>query len=172
MVPVSEIYDRYAKMIYFTAYGVCHNGETAADVLQIVFMRVMEHERTVMRLSGPQLRSWLFRVAHNAVLDIVKRSRKETPAALEWEAYPADQAEQPEEAYLQKCDAAALVRALESLPDLYRSPIELCYFAELSGKEAAKLLGVKETTLRSRILRGKAMLQSILRTEEARNGSL
>lgn len=168
MRTVSDIYDRYAKMIYFTAFGLCHDGELASDGLQTVFLRVMQHERMVVELGERQLRAWLCKVTRNAMLDMIKKSARETPVEGVGDKLRDD--ELPEEQYIQKCESKALLQALGKLPALYRAPIELCYFAELSGKEAAKVLGVKESTLRSRILRGKGILQNILLGKEDTHG--
>ena len=76
MRTVSDVYDQYAKMIYFTAFGLCHDGELACDALQVVFVRVMQHERMVMGLGERQLRAWLCKVARNAMLDMIKKNAR------------------------------------------------------------------------------------------------
>lgn len=168
MRTISELYDKYAKMIYFTAYGVCHSGEIASDVLQIVFLRVVQHEHMVMALPEQRLRGWLCKVARNAAIDAIKKNARELPCEkVEPQGFAPGQ---PEETCIRKYENETLMKAVERLPHIYRAPIELCYFAELSGREAAKVLGIKESTLRSRLLRGKAMLQSMLDEEVDGNG--
>lgn len=169
MATISGIYDHYARMVYFSAYSVCRDRETAWDVLQIVFMRCVEQENTLRRLAEGQLRAWLFKVTRNAVLDMVKRRARELPS--ESPILDGIAREEPETLYLKKDEDRKLMEALQGLPDRYRTPIELCYFAGLSGREAAKLLGIKESTMRSQISRAKDMLQKILMEEVAQDGS-
>lgn len=169
MATIRTIYESYAKMVYFTAFGLCHDAELAADVLQTVFLRAMEHEGTVLRLKQKPLRAWLCKTARNALTDALRLRGRESPVEALPET-PLPRAVEPEAALEASLDLEALDAALCALPALYRSPIELCYFAELSGREAAKLLGIKESTLRSRILRGKQMLREQLGGREDADG--
>ena len=54
------------------------NQADAEDILQDVFLRV--HQRLDSLRSEENLRAWIFRVAHNAVIDHLRRRRPETPA--------------------------------------------------------------------------------------------
>lgn len=171
MATISEIYDSYARMIYFIAYGLLHDEGEALEVLQTVLLRAMEQEYRIAKWTDRQRKAWLYKLARNAAVDRLRRNGRERP----WEEAVQAQTQSAmgaEESYMQKYDAERLAAALERLANIYRTPIELCYFAGLSGREAAGILGVKESTLRSRIARGKDMLRDMLREKEDGDGPL
>ena len=65
-----------------------------------------------------------------------------------------------------------LVSLVRELPESYRRVLELKLVEELSNREIAKHLRIRESTVSSRVMRGRAMLQKRLREEEFHGASL
>lgn len=155
------IYRERFGEVYWTAYAILKDGEAARDAAQTVFLRALRHESTVLRLEEGQQRLWLYRAARNACIDELRRIRREPVWADALEDLP-DPGPLPEAA-LERREARNQVFGLvEGLPDTYRRPIVLYYFAEMPQKEIAQVLGVPESTLRSQLRRGKALLYKAL----------
>ena len=95
-------------------------------------------------------------VAKNAAIDLLRAQRHTVSFSDEWEP-PAPTDSSGEYAYL-----VSLVRAL---PEGYRRVLELKLVEEQSNQEIARRLGLNESTVATRIQRGKAMLRERLKKE-------
>ena len=129
--------------------------EDADDILHDLFFKM---RAKLPQLENPdRLQSWLFRIASNAIIDHY-RSKRPTEELPEWVAEPgADPGEQA------KTELAACLRPMiEELPPDYR---EAVYLAELQGRtqrEVAEVQGLSLSGAKSRVQRGRAMLQEML----------
>lgn len=72
-----SIYADYSRMVYWAAYNVTGNRDSAMDVSQEVFMRVLKHMNRLENMEDMQLKGWLYRVAVNAGVDMVRRNKRE-----------------------------------------------------------------------------------------------
>ena len=111
----------------------------------------------VSSLSWDKAGGYALPAAKNAALDMLRSQSHTVPLPEDWDA-PAPQDDEYQ--YL-----VSLVRAL---PEGYRRVLELKLVEELSNREIAKRLHIRESTVSSRVMRGKAMLQKRLREEEDR----
>jgi len=153
-----QLYQTHSQMVYWAAYGVCKNHDTAAETMQAVFVRVLENLDQFQDMSDAQCKAWLYRVAVNRSIDTLRKFRRETIADDAGMQETVDESLLPEAAALQK-EQQQLVRTLvEQLPDKYREPIMLYYFANMNYTDIAQLLGMSEGTLKSRMARGRAIL--------------
>jgi len=154
------LYRRRFHEVYWTAYAILKDEGRAQDAVQIVFMRALAHCSMLMSMEERQQRLWLYKTVRNACIDELRRIRRE-PAPAQLEEGP-DTAPLPEELLESREVQARVFGLVEELPELYRRPILLYYFAEMPQREIAQLLGVNENTLRSRLKRGKAILYNML----------
>lgn len=166
------IYRTHFDYVYYAALGILHSEEAATDAAQSVFLRAMEKEKTLSAMRQAQVRSYLFVAVRNECFDELRRLRRELarPEPIGPEA--PDFSALPEELLLQGEAKARLSALIGDLPAKYRAVIQLYYFAGMPQKEIAGLLGIKEATLRSQLLRAKAMLYDKFTQEERRNGSV
>ena len=154
------LYARHAAMVYWTAYGISSNRDTAAEVVQSVFLKALEHWALVGNLAPMQARAWLLRVARNGAIDRLRRDRREvTVGAIPEEAIPA------EHPLLVRERENSVWDAVRTLPPIYRDPVVLHYFAGLTQKEVAAALRLPGGTLRARLARARAMLADVLSEE-------
>lgn len=70
--PIEELYKHHSKEVWALSYARSANAETARDVTQETFFRLLVHWKEVMVHPNP--RAWLLRVAQNLTEDILKRS--------------------------------------------------------------------------------------------------
>jgi len=155
------IVERYApRMLAFCAMRLGSEDE-ARDLAQEVFLRAYSSLKGFKR--GESFSSWLFAIAANRVrtkFGIFASTQAKVDAAAIEEAVrePKD----PSDEAIRSIQADELRRAVASLaPDL-RSPVESYYFAGLSVAQTAKLLGLSEEAVKTRLFRARAKLRLIL----------
>jgi RNA polymerase sigma-70 factor (ECF subfamily) len=119
--------------------------ETAEDLMQRVFVKMIE-QLPAYRPSGAPFAAWLFRVARNAWID----QRRTSHATLSLDDLRAERATDPdlEDLTAATLDAAAIRRAVASLPAEQREVIACRFFADLTPRETAAVLGRSEGSVR------------------------
>lgn len=154
----------YSAMVYRHCLHMLKNPHDAEDAAQESMLRAF---RAFGRFSGSGVASWLFRIAHNTCLDILKSAprRRESATLDEWrEVYgdPADPAPQPDEVYERTAADEALWQTVLSLGAEQQTLLTLFYGEGLSYEAIARATGLKEGTVKSRLSRAKAALKKRL----------
>jgi len=90
-------------------------------------------------MNDAQLRAWLYRVATNAALDLLRRSKRILPTEDVAMDLAVDEAELPESVLMDKESRDTVRECVNKLPKLYREPVALYYFSNLSYLEIAAL---------------------------------
>ncbi|MEM7520600.1 MAG: sigma-70 family RNA polymerase sigma factor [Pseudomonadota bacterium] len=104
--------------------------------------------------------TWIFTIARNRRIDMLRRQKRPEPEDLPWGPEPA-----PAQADLlvQQQDNALLSKALDTLPAAQRDLIEKAYFGNLTQAEIAKLTGLPLGTIKSRIRLALERLRHIMK---------
>jgi len=158
-----ELVRSYQSAVVNLAWRITGNAEDAAEVAQETFIRVI---RSLSSYDpGRPFRTWLFKIASNLSLDVIRR-RKRRPLALEDLAdeegppiEPVDTGPGPDEGLrIDRSDARfdALVR---ELPEHYQVILFLRYKEELAYDEIAETLGVPLGTVKVRLHRAHEILR-------------
>jgi RNA polymerase sigma-70 factor (ECF subfamily) len=168
-----QLVDAYSARVFGLLYRLTGSHETAEDLLQETFLRVV---RTIpeYRHRG-KFEAWLFRIAANLARDHARRLKRRG-LMLEWEAHgaerfphrpkPTDGAQPDPRAELLRREAEQrLGEALGGLPELDREIILLRHFSELSFREIAELLDVPLGTALARAHRALKRLKTALGEE-------
>jgi RNA polymerase sigma-70 factor, ECF subfamily len=164
---VDALYDAYAADVTRWARRLAGPAADIEDIVHDVFIVALERVLT-FRGDG-NLRTWLFRITHHVARSRVRRrclrgrlfSRRqdEMAASLPVPATPHQELERREE-------HERLYRALDRLPDRYRTAIILFDIDGLCSQEVAELTGVNAGTVLVRLHRGRAKLFAYLSSEE------
>lgn len=150
---------RYQQPIYNAAYRVLGNAEDAADIAQAVFLKVAER----LEEYDPRFKffSWLYRIAINESLNLLRRNGREEPLDEEMDIPGADSAN-PEwqlgEAQVSRRVQGALMRMRAE----DRVMIALRHFSECSYREIAAILELDERTVKSRLYEARSRLRGLL----------
>jgi RNA polymerase sigma-70 factor, ECF subfamily len=126
------------------------------DLTQEIFLRMHEHAADVRDAS--RLAPWIFRIARSVVADTHRR-----PGASALDDVPEPAAAEDDEANLNEEVASWIRPMLTLLPPEYAQAIELTELEGLSQKELAERLGLSLSGARSRVQRGRKMLEGVLR---------
>ena len=166
----TALYDRYFPVVYGYCLSQLGDPETAEDAASATFLKALA-ALPGYREAG-RFRSWLFAIAHNAVLDAIALRRPEE--SLERASDILDPSASPEERALAALDQAWLDGALGRLPADDRRVLELRR-AGLSGREIAAVLGISHEAAKKRQLRAidqvRADFTAVSGTREARHGA-
>jgi RNA polymerase sigma-70 factor (ECF subfamily) len=156
----TDLVVRYQRPIYNAAYWILRRPEDASDVAQTVFLKVAE------RLDDydPNHRffSWIYRIAVNEALNVLRRNGHEEPLAED--ADFEDGRKNPEDRASDGERAVQVRRALMKLPANDRAVLVLRHFSELSYQEIADALDVDEKTVKSRLFEARQRMRALLPT--------
>lgn len=151
----------YADMVYRLACLNTNNKETAEDVFQTVFLKLVSHQESI--ISEEHLKAWLIRVTINQCKSVATTAWNRKRASYE----DAMLMEEPEE----QEDFSDVYEAVRELPDKYRDVIHLFYYEQLAVKDIAGILDTKEATVKTWLSRGRKLLGEKLK-EEYGNGRI
>lgn len=158
---LEELYEMHAKTVYWAAYSVSRDSESAKDAVQNVFLSALRHTETLKNLGAEQQHAWLYRAGVNSSIDMLRRNKRSIP--VEDAGYmEADPAYGPQTLLERSETSTEVQKAVAALPKKYREPIMLYYFAELDYKKIAALLQMNEGTLKSRMSRGRELIKKQL----------
>lgn len=159
---LAALVDQYATTLYRVAFSVLHNQSDAEDAVQEAFLRVLRHRETLGEIRD--LRVWLIRIVWNIVLDRKRRSktRPETDDIADLaRVLPANGLSAEDRAAAAQHHAHVLA-CVAKLPAREREVMMLSAFEELSSVEIAEVLGVTESSVRSRLFRARNLLAELL----------
>jgi RNA polymerase sigma-70 factor (ECF subfamily) len=169
-----ELVERYHRPLYHFAYRLLGRAEDAEDAAQDTFIQVYG-ALPGARVDIP-LRPWLYRIARNRCLDMLKRRRPVPFSTLTTEDDEPPMADVPatdplpdelaERADLQRVLGAAIA----ALAPAYREVVALRYASDLAFGEIAEVLGMPENSVKTRFQRAKAMLRVTLRDVASAEG--
>lgn len=145
----TALLDRHGESILRLAYSYLHNQSNAEDILQDTLIQYL---RTAPVLESPaHEKAWLLRVAGNLSKNLLR-------------AQGYRQADQLEETLVaqEREDLSYVWEAVKALPVPYREAIHLFYYEGYSTAQIAQILDQKESTVRSRLKRGREKLKPLL----------
>ena len=159
---LAALVSQYAGALYRVAYSVLRNPADAEDSVQEAFLRVLRHRDTLGEVRDQRV--WLIRIVWNIVLDRKRRAktRPETDDVAELaRVLPCDGLSAEELAAAAQHHAHVL-GCVEKLPAKERQVLQLSAFEELNTVEIAQVLGITESSVRSRLFRARNMMADLL----------
>ena len=154
----------HEKKIYALCRRMCRSEDDALEAAQDTFLALWRGIGSFREDAA--FSTWLYRLATNACLDILRREKKRTlDVSLDDEEArldPVDASPQPEEAAL-RAETRRMVReGLCALPDDYREVLLLRETEQLSYQEIAEVTGLELGTVKSRISRARLARRNYL----------
>ena len=162
-VDLAAIVDAYSALLFRIANSVLRSRTEAEDVVQDVFLRVLEHRLSLSTVRD--MRVWLIRIAWNLALD--RRRRKRPEQLDEMFAQSLASATMPADAALEETQRFRLVLGeIERLPKAERHVLLLSAIEELGTAEIAAVLRRSESAVRALISRARTRLKDRLEGEK------
>ena len=164
---------RYQKKIYFLAYRMVKNHDSADDIAQETFINAYFAIKSFK--MGYSFYTWLYRICMNLSINFLKRQKfmitesqfaqtgkrqlEEETSPLEREATRLD----PSDRLALKELENKIEKAMDSLPPKYKAVLVLRIYEDLSYEEIAKTLKISLGTVMSRLFRARVRMQEMLK---------
>ncbi len=140
-------------------YHLCGDTQLAEDAAQEAFIQAWVHLPSFQ--PGTSLRNWLYRIAVNAALDVIRRNAKTAEADFDELPLP-DPQPGPEAALIQKERAATVQKAILALTEASRAVLVLREYGGLSYQEISTALNIPLGTVMSRLNYARTQLKQLL----------
>jgi RNA polymerase sigma-70 factor, ECF subfamily len=154
-------YESYGRAVYSYARFHLASADAAEDVTADTFLKAFRAADRFDETKG-QVRTWIFRIAHNTLRDHQRRARVRAYVPLTAMHDLAADAPSPEERLLWEEEVARLLVAVADLSERDREIISLRYGSGLETLEVAEVLGLREPAVRTRLWRALARLRSAM----------
>jgi RNA polymerase sigma-70 factor (ECF subfamily) len=146
---IGWLYDRYFDRIYRYVLFKVGNPEEAEDVAEAVFLRMIEAIAT-FQWQGTSFAAWLYRIAHNQVVDLLRQRTRRPQVDLDPLASMLVAETGDPQAWAEAADMRAQLReALGRLTELQAQVIALKFGGGLSNAEVGRLLGRTEGAVKA-----------------------
>ncbi len=152
----TRLYQAHEKRLYGVALQILRDPTQAEDAAQQAWLQVLRSWARVRGLSWEEAQKYLAVAAKNAALDLLRKEQWTSSFPEEWDP-PAPESGEGEYRYL-----VALIR---SLPSPYRRVLELKFVEEQTNQEIARRLGLKESTVSTKVQRGRKLLMEAMKRE-------
>lgn len=161
----AALYNAHVEKIYKYIYYKVGNAPDAEDLCEQVFLKAWE---AIGRYTwcGYPFSSWLYKLAHNLVVDYYRTRRESLP--LNDVVLTPGETVDPEIAFGQHLDAAELREAIAQLTDEQRQVVLLKFIEGYENSEIAQMMSKKESAIRALQYRALRGLQNILEAQEAK----
>lgn len=159
MPALEELYQRHAAWLLARLMRRCNDSEVVLDVVQDTFVALW---KDAGRFRGDgEVAAWLWGIAFRRMVSRL-RSRKDVVLLPEWETGVHGRTPAAEDEVLLGVEYGDLADGLRRLSPEFRSVVQACVLDGLTTKEAGRLLGVRENTVKTRLHRAKAQLRGSL----------
>ena len=145
---VAALYEAYSKDVYRLALSWLHSTHDAEDILQSVFLKLLDKDITLFPGSE---KAWLLTCTANACKNHLRSFWQRNTQPLD------------DKMVLPTKEDRSLWEAVGKLKPIYRAVIHLYYYEGYQQEEIAKILGITRTAVQTRMQRAKEHLKKELK---------
>ncbi|WP_152392958.1 RNA polymerase sigma factor [Paenibacillus guangzhouensis] len=135
------------------AYLIVHDYHLAQDAVQEALWEAYQSLHRYDQRKGTSFRAWFIKIVTHRALNMVRRKKK-TEEYMD----SIDPGQTPLESILQKEQEQQIWRVIQMMTPKHRSAVILYYYEEFSIAEIAKILGVFEGTVKSRLHKARKLI--------------
>lgn len=143
--------NEYRLSLYRIAKGILKDDYRVEDAISNTIIKAFENIKKLKKAE--YFKTWLIRILINECNSILKKEKRIL--------YLEDSAK--EEAYIDLYENIDLINAIETLDDDLKLVTILYYFEDIDQKEIAKIISLKESTVRTKLFRARKKLYEILK---------
>lgn len=159
---LGELYDRYAPRIYAYIYRRVGDAHLAEDLTGDVFVRVIQAVQAE-RLWHTSFQAWLYRIAHNLVVDYYRRRPPVTELELDEQLVTAE--DDPASAVAERLSQRSLRAAVSRLTSDQQQVLALRFGEGMKAREAADVMNKSTGAIEALQHRALATLRRVLERE-------
>ncbi|MBP5604697.1 MAG: RNA polymerase sigma factor [Ruminiclostridium sp.] len=153
----------YYRSVYRTALCRCRDPQDADDVAQDVFLKLYTCGDRFS--DDDHVRAWLIRCAINHSIDVLRSKKRRNTVSLDAAANAAHYDDKD-------TDGSGVFEMFLKLSEKNRTVMYMHYCEGYSVKEIAKITGTKESTVLSRLMRGRKQLGKLLNNERSADNGI
>lgn len=146
------LYDKYSGSVYRLAFSYLKNSADAEDIVQEVFMKLFSTD--IIFPDERSEKAWIMTVTANKCRDMLR--------SLTYKYFHHSVALEDADLIYETPEESAVYHAVMELPPKYRIVIHLYYYEGYSTAETAKIIGISETAVQTRLYRGRNLLKKSL----------
>ncbi|WP_051314634.1 sigma-70 family RNA polymerase sigma factor [Alteribacter aurantiacus] len=166
---LSEFIDDYYKDLINLAYTYVKDWGIAEDVVQESLIKAVRHMDSFHHQSS--IKTWVYRITMNQAKDYLRKSYvKRVTVSTVLEKIFTSSHNETEAIVLKQSEDEVISEAIMTLPLKYREIILFYYYKDFSVKEISDLLDEKESTIKSKLQRGRKRLKLELEKRGIYNG--
>jgi RNA polymerase sigma-70 factor (ECF subfamily) len=151
---IAALYEAYAARCLRAALVILRDTRLAEEAAQETWLKAVALARTA---AQEDVERQLFTILKHTCLDILKKEKRYVALPEEWETAVEENGHR---ALLRK-----VARQIDALPEKYRQVLELKYLGEYTNREIARRLHLRESTVSTRVQRGREQLMAALKQE-------
>ena len=159
---MAEVYDEYAPALYRYTYRLLGHQSTAQEIVADTFIRLLT---ALKNGNGPKKNpsAWLYRVAHNLVVDHYRRSPPLEPVPID--SVQISQPDDKADEVLRQEKAVYVRQALWKLTTLQQQVIVLKFLEGMDNEEVSKTMGKTVGSVKALQHRALTSLRRIMEKE-------
>lgn len=143
----TQLYEEHFDKIYRYVALRIGNETEAEDMTQQVFLNALQSISS-FKWKGRPFSAWLFRIAHNQVVDYLRKKAKQATVPLN-ESLTSSHNDNPQSVVEQRLDIERLLLATQQLTEAQREVISLRFTSELPIAQVAKVMGKSQGAVKA-----------------------
>lgn len=156
-----QLYDEYVSQIFRYVYYKVGNYADAQDLTGQTFLRAFENIQSY-ELRDVAFSSWLYRIAHNLVVDFFRKESKRNDVPIEGHSLGMSETGNPADELMASHESQQLYNALSRLTNNQREVIVLKFIDNLSNWQVAEIMAISVGAVKSAQKRALIALNQIL----------
>ncbi len=155
------LYDEYVDQIFRYVYYKVGNFAESQDLTGQTFLKAFENIDSY-EMRDVAFSSWLYRIAHNLVVDYFRKESKRESVTLEEQPPVPSNRGNPVDMVMAEMDSERLYRAMHKLTHNQREVLVLKFIDSLSNNQVSEIMGISVGAVKSTQKRGLLSLNRIL----------
>lgn len=166
---ITLLYKKYQRLMFWTACDVLHDDYLAEDVVQETFLKLLNNIERIGDVNSSETKNYLNMAAKNMAID--RYRRRAVGMKRELFAEDVENLNQMDAEFsFEELEGNRILDILKALPETYREVCLLKYARNLENKEIAKMLQMREGTVRQKLARGKVLIEQEIHELERLEG--
>ena len=150
-----ELYNLYSNSMILVAQKIFSQNSSFVDAVQNAWVRVVENFSKIMEIPCNKRGAYLVIIVRNEAISMMRKQKKELPLDETIIGTETDM----------ECSQQSIFELIHSMPPVYRAVLEMRFVERCSTREIANRLRLKESTVNTRIHRGRSLLIKKLKKE-------
>lgn len=150
---IEQLYEKYNRLMYSIAYKSLRNSYDAEDAVFSSWEKVIKNIDKIGEVDAPETKGFLVVVVKHTIIDMCRKKKKMGEVSLD-ELEGVEAVDSDVTAH----ETMEAMEMIDKLPQKYKEVLILFYCNELSIKEIAVTLGLREGSVASRLSRARKMV--------------